>query len=1172
MRILIGLICLIGICNSAHAQVKLLQDYIEEGRSYSEICAKAEKLIRKNKLEDENYRETIFRKKRKKKDFLDDDKLKFERWKWFWRDRVTEDGKFPDLQRQWQLYNQITHESNNLFRNAPSWKHEGPVRNSGGYWGMGRTTHIAFHPNQLNTFFVASPNGGLWKTTNNGVSYSSIGDNLPYQPVGIVLIDPQAPNTLYVSLGEKDGWWQYNLGIYKTTDGGVNWKPTTLNWKLTDNKVIYALEMNPQNSSILIAATNDGIYKTFNGGNSWTKIRPENFSDVKYKPGDTSIVYAALNDYWGNCNVFKSIDGGNVFSQATDFGLQKAFFRLTTTVDDPEYIGINMSVDGAKKFYLSKNSGMDFNYVSDMPENTVLYFSQQNKSILYCGYVVIYKSTDEGKTWKQITDWWNSGQGYPEIHADHHFIACNPKLKNELYFCCDGGLYRYYETTQSWDELVNGLAITQFYKLGVSTSIPPVMIGGSQDNGGWLKRANGSWSNTNGGDAMSQVIDPTNQNIAYTEYWGGNAVYRTTNGFNDLDEITQNIGAELPGQWVTPFSLNPQNPKTFIIGYNDVFVSFNRGNSFTKLSNNLTGNKDNDLREIKISPVDTNLLIGFRANTMYISKDFGKTWKNSSLITNLEITGIEFHAKDSNRIWCTRGGYGAVKVMSSKDKGNSWTNITKNFVNTPVSCIAYDEASNALFVGTDFGVFFSDADNIDWQYYGIGLPHTAVTDLKIHQTQRKLYISTFGRGFYSIDLPDCAPAVVNLEVAVNKKNFEKTDSIKICAGSNILLKAQDSLKGSFRWRGPGGIDTTVFNSSKIDLGSFNTIQKSGNYSLEYTSDKGCKRLDTLYVRVLIKPNLVINQSYKYLDCNHESIILTPNLPIDTINYAYHWTNSKGLDTMAYSIQVNQEGNYQLELINKAGNCPFYFEVNISKANPPVIVSREIENNKCFGDSLGSLSISDLAVQPSRYLWSNGDSSKISKHLKAGIYYLTISDANDCKTVDTFLISEPEELILNITVLNSNGMDGSIVATAKGGIAPYKYTFFQNGQIISLNSEIKNLAPGVYDLEVEDANGCKVSREKIVVDQVVENANLTKSMIQVYPNPVNEFLNIQFGREIVETPSMLIINSSGQLCTVNVKHKTNKDLVLDVSQLIAGEYILKLSVFEKQHEFRFTKLK
>lgn len=1162
---------MICIFNVSQAQVKLLEDYIEQGKSYHEICNKAEKLIRKNKLEDENYRENIFRKKRKKKDFLDDEKLKFERWKWFWRDRVTESGSFPDLQRQWQLFNQITQASQRTYRNAPTWKHEGPNRNSGGYWGMGRTTHVAFHPNQLNTFFVASPNGGLWKTTDNGINYSSIGDNLPYQPVGIVLIDPQAPNTLYVSLGEKDGWWQYNLGVYKTTDGGLNWKPTTLNWKLTDNKVIYALEMNPLNSSILIAATNDGIYKTFNGGTSWTKVRSENFSDVKFKPGDTSIVYAALNDYWGNCNIFKSIDGGNVFTQQTDFGLQKAFFRLTTTADDPEYVGINMSVDGAKKFYISKNSGKDFNYVSEMPENTVLYFSQQNKSILYCGYVVIYKSTDEGKTWKQITDWWNSGQGYPEIHADHHFIACHPKAKNELYFCCDGGLYRYHENTGKWDELVNGLAITQFYKLAVSTTIPPVLIGGSQDNGGWLKRANGSWANTNGGDAMSQVVDPTNQNIAYTEYWGGNAVYRTTNGFNDLDEITQNIGAELPGQWVTPFSLNPQNPKTFIIGYNDVFVSFNRGNSFTKLTNNLTGNKDNDLRDIKISPVDSNLLVGFRANTMYISKDFGKSWKNSSLITNLEITGIEFHAKDSNRLWCTRGGYGAVKVMTSKDKGTSWSNITKNFVNTPVSCIAYDEASNTLFVGTDFGVFFSDADNIDWQYYGIGLPHTAVTDLKIHQTQRKLYVSTFGRGFYSIDLPDCAPAVINLEVAVNKRNFEKADTIKICSGSTIRFKAQDSLKGIFRWRGPG-LDTTLVNNPQIDLGYFTTIQRNGNYSLEFTSEKGCKRLDTINIRVLNRPNLEIIPSYPYFDCKHDRIRLTPSLGMDTVNYTYRWTSLNGLDTLAYYIEINQEGDYFLELTNKAGNCAFYYDASIIKLNPPFIHSKQYVHNKCFGDAFGTLHYSESGTPPFKYLWSTGDTSKLITNLKAGIYYLTISDANDCKTLDTFQLTEPEEINVTLTIKNSSGTDGSIVALAQGGVPPYKYRFTHNGILISLTRDIFDLLPGAYDLEVEDANGCIIYRKNIVVEQLVESSNLAKSNIRFYPNPVSDVLYLQFDKPYYQIPEFMVFNAAGQLCPVSIKQKSPTSIQLDASHLISGDYILKFNGFDQQIEFRFAKVK
>ncbi|HEX5625177.1 MAG TPA: hypothetical protein VFX48_04095, partial [Saprospiraceae bacterium] len=713
-------------------------------------------------------------------------------------------------------------------------------------------------------------NGGVWKTTDNGLSYTSIAEDLPYQPVGVVLVDPVAPNTLYVTLGEKDGWWQYSMGVYKTTDGGLNWKPTGLNWKLTDNKVIYNLVMNPRNSSILLAATSDGLYKTYNGGNTWIRVRPENFSDAQYKPGDTSVVYAATNDYWGQSNVLKSIDGGTSFSQASDFGLQKVFLRFAVTLADPQYVGLNMSVDGAKKFYLSKDEGRTFDYVSDMPENYVLHFSQNSKTTLYCGFVVIYKSTDGGKTWNQITDWWASGRGLPEIHADHRYIIHHPSKRDEIYFCCDGGVYRYKESQNRWDELCNGLAITQYYKLAVSTTQPPVLIGGSQDNGGWVRRSNGSWGNTNGGDAMSQVIDPTNPNIGYTEYWGGNAVYRTTNGFNDLTDITTNIGAELPGQWVTPFSLNPLNPKTFIIGYNDIFISHDRGNSFRKMTNNLTGSKDNDLRELRISPVDTQLILATRANQLYLSKDYGKTWKISALTGNVEITGLAFHPKDTNLIWCTRGGYGTIKVMVSKDRGNSWTNLTRNFVNTPVSCITYDEASNTLFVGTDFGVFFSDAGQVDWQYYGTGLPHTAVTDMKIHETLRKLYVSTYGRGFYSIDLPDCAPAVVNLQVSLNGGAFQNADSLRICSGTSVSFLVPGNYKGSYKWKGPG-IDTLTLDSPELQAGVLSTITSNGNYILEYTSDKGCKRLDTVYIRVLNRPNFAITSDFPHLDCHHKRI-------------------------------------------------------------------------------------------------------------------------------------------------------------------------------------------------------------------------------------------------------------------------------------------------------------
>jgi photosystem II stability/assembly factor-like uncharacterized protein len=1159
-----------------NAQFQKLEEYIEKGRSFEQICKKADKIIRKNKMEDAEYREKYLRTSTNTREFLDDEKLKFERWKWYWRDRLTEDGKFPDLNRQWLLYNKVIKEAESGSRNVLNWKHEGPVRNVGGYWGMGRTTHIDFHPSQPNIFYVASPNGGLWKTTDAGISYTSIADNLPYQPVGIVIVDPKAPNTLYITLGEKEGWWQYSMGVYKTTDGGKNWQPTSLNWKLTDTKVIYALQMNPKNSNNLIAATSDGIYKTWDGGNKWSKIRNENFSDVMYKPGDTSIVYAASNDYWGESNVHKSTDGGNSFSKVTDFKLQKAFLKFAVTPADPEYVGLNMSVDGAKKFYLSKNSAQSFEYVSDMPENLILYFSPTDKNIVYCGYVVVYQSKNGGKNWFQITDWWNSGQGYPEVHADHHFVAHHPTRKDEIYFCCDGGVYRYHESTDRWDELVNGLAITQFYKLAISTTSPPVVIGGSQDNGGWIKRSNGTWGNTNGGDAMTQVIDPTNANIGYTEYWGGNAVYRTTNGFNDLTDITSNIGAELPGQWVTPFGLNPKNPKTFIIGYNDVFVSHDRGNSFKKISNNLTGHKDNDLRDVKINPVDTQFIVATRGNIMYTTKDYGKTWKTSNLITSLEITGLEFHPKDSNRMWCTRGGFGAFKVMTSKDKGNTWINITRNFVNVPVSCIIYDEPTNFLFVGTDFGVFFSDADVIDWQYYGNGLPHTAVTDLKIHSSLRKLYISTYGRGFYSIDLPNCNAPEVQITVAVANNPYEIKDTLVVCEGMKISIKARDSLSGNYRWRGPG-IDTTIFNNPNLKISQYPIYTNiSGPFILEYTSDSGCVRLDTLVMKVINRPAFTITNDPQELNCKVDSVLLKLNTSQKPSTFSSKWIDSQNEIHLVDSLWAKNPGFYYYTMITTEGNCQFYEVIELNRRSDPVILKNDIENNLCFGDSSGRIETQVIAGKlPYLYIWSNLNQGPVNSDLKAGTYIVTILDANQCEVSDTIIVTEPEDFQVLKTILPSNGNDGSIDLQVTGASPPYQYLWTQEpGPVVIGNTRnLFDLPPGLYDLKITDFNNCMYIEKGIEVKSLVSTFDQQNKNFTIYPNPVTDYLTVYFKNKMDGTEAGLeILDVHGRIRPMQkVSNADQHSLKFKTDHLIPGEYFIRLKLGSKVEKIKFTKL-
>jgi hypothetical protein len=321
-----------------------------------------------------------------------------------------------------------------------------------------------------------------------------------------------------------------------------------------------------------------------------------------------------------------------------------------------------------------------------------------------------------------------------------------------MWYCNDGGLYRYDEINQSWEDLSDGLAIAQYYRIAVSEAGQLKIAAGSQDNGGWLRTPFG-WRHTNGGDAMCQIIDPTNNNIMYTEYYGGNDIYRSLNGYQTDVNIADNIPGQPSGDWVTPFILNPQNPETFIVAFEDVFRSYDRGDHFHKISDNLTGGVDNDLRDVAMSPSDTNFIVATRANRVYKTDNGGQTWSSKVVSTSEDITRITIHPSNPQRMWLTKGGYAAgKKVFRTTTAWLTSQNISGNLPNVPVNCILYDSTTNYLLVGTDIGVFYSDADVIDWKPYGTDMPAVYVLDLKIRQASRKLYAGTHGRGVYSVDL------------------------------------------------------------------------------------------------------------------------------------------------------------------------------------------------------------------------------------------------------------------------------------------------------------------------------------------------------------------------------------------------------------------------------------
>ncbi len=692
--------------------------------------------------------------------FNDGEYVRYMRKYWHWKNRVGADGSAPDLAAQAAIYRELTAgQSKNKKTRAANWHNISQTASPGGYNGMGRLITMAFHPTDTNIIFVGAPVGGIWKTTTGGNSWVSLGDQLPYNSVGSIAIHPQNPDIIYITVGKSEGWWEYGLGIYKTTDGGQTWNPTTQVSNFTDAKVYHKLLIDSLHPDVIYSAQSDGIWKTQNAGLNWYKIKNGIHKDIEFKPGNVNTLYAASDDYYGSSEVYRSTDSGNTWTKVTNFSQQYNSLEMSITLADTNYIGVGVNGSNNNSFYLSTNGGNSFQLKNNaIDDNTAITISPVNKNKVYCGYVSNYRSTNGGTNFSQVTNWYNDGI-LPEVHADNHYAAVNPLNTKYIYFCNDGGLYRHNEQTNEWKDLSDGLIITQFYKIANSQQDSVFMIGGTQDNGGRKRVTMNGWGATNGGDGMEVAINPADDQIMYTTYWGG-TLYRSYDQWT-IDTYTEITPDTNKGAWVTPYMLEPGTPTALIAGYNDVWYSTNEGDNWVLLSNNLTGNVNNKLEVLDVAKSDKDMIYTGRSKYIYHTSNHGNVWETDTVpgLTALfeDLTCVLAHPKVATTIYATKGGYGAnSKIYKSYDEGNTWTNISYNIPNVPVNCIQIDTETDSanvhMYIGTDVGVFFKKDSDITWQYYGSGLPNTQVSDLEIFYPTGRLRAGTYGRGIWETNL------------------------------------------------------------------------------------------------------------------------------------------------------------------------------------------------------------------------------------------------------------------------------------------------------------------------------------------------------------------------------------------------------------------------------------
>jgi photosystem II stability/assembly factor-like uncharacterized protein len=686
--------------------------------------------------------------------YSDNEFIRFKRWEWYWKARVNEDGTFPDLIEQNRVYQNLQHEAAQRDLQSP-WVNINQTYGDGGYNGMGRATSIAFHPTNPEIYYVGAPIGGIWKTTDGGLTYSALGDSLPYVSVGNICINPLNPDIMYITIGDHNGWWNYGLGVYKSTDAGVTWQPTGNTSYFTNNVAYLRMVINPANPDELYVAQTNGLYRTLDGGTTWDVVHTGSHIDVALKPGVDGELYCATDDYWGSSEVYASWNHGDTWTQITDFNQTANYLQISASPGEQEYLGIKSSVNGVEDYYATYDGGTTVDFIDPLPDGGILFTSPVNSSKVYCGFMVTHQSVNGGLDWEQLTDWYYTGER-AEVHADNRFVAYHP-LTNEIYFCNDGGIYKFNEQTMEWTELTAGLIITQYYRIAVAQTDDLFMIGGTQDNGGRKRISADTWGPTNGGDGMEVAIDFEDEQTIYTTYIYGQ-LYRSDDQWQDdqYNEITPPGSGG--GDWVTPYVLDPQDSHVIVAGYSDVYRSDDRGETWQQLSVDLTGDPERKLTAVAVAPTDQSTIYAGRGAMLYITHDAGETWDNELVVLGAgtaTIASITVDPNDPNELWVTFNGYvNGKKVYHSTDAGITFSNASYGLPNVPVNAAVIDKQSenHDLYIGTDVGVFVLDEATQTWLYYGAGLPNTMVSDLEIQYNSRKLRIGTFGRGVWENDL------------------------------------------------------------------------------------------------------------------------------------------------------------------------------------------------------------------------------------------------------------------------------------------------------------------------------------------------------------------------------------------------------------------------------------
>ncbi|MCU1331425.1 MAG: hypothetical protein JWM08_417 [Candidatus Angelobacter sp.] len=697
----------------------------------------------------------------------------------------------------------------NLY-NGLRWRMIGPHRG-------GRTIAVSGVEGQPNVYYFGGVGGGVWKTTNGGITWEPIFDSQPISSIGALSVAPSNPNIIYVGTGEADfrSNLTYGNGVYKSTDGGSTWKSIGL----TASRHISRIAVDPHNpDTVFVAAMGSaygsgperGIFRSTDGGSTWQKVLFKNENtgaiDITLDPDHPQTVWAALvhdqRPPWSayppvttTGAIFKSTDGGSVWNPVTGGGLPEGDWgrvglaiargthgqRVYALIDTKDG-GLFKSDDGGQTWL---RTGTDPRIRGRLWYFGEIYVDPTNPDTVYVPNVSIYRSTDAGKNFVAI-------KGAPG-GDDYHALWIDPSNPQRMIFGSDQGAGVSVDAGRTWSSWYNQ-PTAQFYHVAVDNDFPYHVYGAQQDSGSVfiLSRSNDGaitfrdWHPAGAGESGYIAPDPSDSNTIY-----GGGTYgelfrydrRTGQAQVIAPDAIRNFGDAHPENrftWTSPVVFSPQDPHTLYFGSQYVLRSTNRGNSWEKISPDLTGTDpkapqegpltpDNAMQRghgviytIAPSPIKKGIIwVGADTGKVHLTVDDGKFWQDVTSPLERErqpwgkISILEASHFDAEKVYAAIDRHRmddlTPYIYRISNYGKVWEEIDKGIPNGAyVRSVREDPVKKGLlFAGTELGVFFSINDGDSWQPLQLNLPVSPVHDLVIKDND--LVVATHGRAFWILD-------------------------------------------------------------------------------------------------------------------------------------------------------------------------------------------------------------------------------------------------------------------------------------------------------------------------------------------------------------------------------------------------------------------------------------